>query len=107
MFLSHHVSIGFQCFLSSFQVIAHFQAKDLKPVYFSQLCKSTFKRMITMQPQCMSQTLAAAGKSAPLKDYLGSPAAVKPRCSTQLLSIHRPFLTKQACTSWAVTFSSF
>lgn len=34
-----------------------------------------------------------------------SPAVVKSRCSqssTELLSIHRPFLTKRACTLWAV-----
>ena len=63
------------------QVTVHLQAKDLNSVYFSQLCKSTFKWMTKTQPQCMSPRSAAAGGSAPLKDCLGNHAAVRSRCS--------------------------
>ena len=92
------------------QVTVCFQAKDLNSVYSSRLCKSTFQWMTKMQPQCMSPTLAAAG--GVVSTLKGLPG--KPRCcettlqpSTQMLSVPTPFLTKQACTSWAVPFSSF
>lgn len=94
------------------KVTVDFQAKSLNLVYVFRQCKSTFKRTMEQRTRsaCCRHRCAVADRVAARRRLM----EVESRCreitlqsSTQLLSIHRPFLTEQACTLWAVTFIKF